>query len=29
MMAGRTDVLDLAVRKLGEQQGGEAGGELS
>ena len=29
MAAGRTDILDLAVRKLGEQQGDEAGDELN
>ena len=29
MTAGRTDILDLAVRKLGEQQGDEAGDELN
>ncbi len=29
MAAGRTDVLDLAVRKLGERRGDEAGDELN
>lgn len=29
MTAGRTDILDLALRKLGEQQGDDAGDELS
>ncbi len=29
MTAGRTDVLDLAIRKLGEQQGDDAGDELN
>ena len=29
MTAGRTDILDLAVRKLGEQQGEDAGDELN
>jgi len=29
MAAGRTDILDLAVRKLGEQQGDDAGDELN
>ena len=29
MTAGRTDILDLAVRKLGEQQGDDAGDELN
>ena len=29
LTAGRTDILDLAVRKLGEQQGEDAGDELN
>jgi hypothetical protein len=29
MAAGRTDILDLAVRKLGERQGDDAGDELN